>query len=371
MVDVRLEVRSATTLTMSEVGAVDEIAAQVVQPGPFITLFFCSARYDLPRLAAELRRAFGTAVYGATSAGQIGPTGFQRGGLTAVTIGAEHFRVTPFAIPSLGLVAARAATIAEEVRRIRATRPPDSRAFGFLMVDGLSLSEERVVSSLYHALGDVPIVGGSAGDDLAFDKTHVFIDGAFAEDAALLLLCETAIPFRTFKSQHFAPTGRMLVVTGAEADRRVVTEINGKPAAAEYARMIGRAPEELTASVFSEHPLLLRIDGDYYVRAIQRANADGTLTLFCAIEEGLVLHLGHGVDAVASLRTSLRAGGRAPDLVLGCDCILRRIELEQRGLDAAVGALFAENRVFGFSTYGEQYNALHVNQTLTGVSIGG
>jgi hypothetical protein len=30
----------------------------------------------------------------------------------------------------------------------------------------------------------------------------------------------------------------------------------------------------------------------------------------------------------------------------------------------------AQNRVFGFSTYGEQYNGLHLNQTFTGVAIG-
>jgi hypothetical protein len=35
-----------------------------------------------------------------------------------------------------------------------------------------------------------------------------------------------------------------------------------------------------------------------------------------------------------------------------------------------VGRIFAENKVIGFATYGEQYNAMHVNQTFTGVAIG-
>ena len=30
----------------------------------------------------------------------------------------------------------------------------------------------------------------------------------------------------------------------------------------------------------------------------------------------------------------------------------------------------AKNNVIGFATYGEQFNAMHVNQTFTGVAIG-
>ena len=59
-----------------------------------------------------------------------------------------------------------------------------------------------------------------------------------------------------------------------------------------------------------------------------------------------------------------------PQLVLGCDCILRNIELNQKDIKKNAGAIFTDNNVVGFSTYGEQYNAMHVNQTFTGVAIG-
>ena len=35
----------------------------------------------------------------------------------------------------------------------------------------------------------------------------------------------------------------------------------------------------------------------------------------------------------------------------------------------ALSGILSENRVIGFSTYGEQVNSMHVNQTLTGVAI--
>jgi hypothetical protein len=48
---------------------------------------------------------------------------------------------------------------------------------------------------------------------------------------------------------------------------------------------------------------------------------------------------------------------------------LRGLELDQRDIRDQVGAVMAANQVCGFGTYGEQYNAMHVNQTFTGVAL--
>ena len=56
--------------------------------------------------------------------------------------------------------------------------------------------------------------------------------------------------------------------------------------------------------------------------------------------------------------------------MIGCDCILRRLEIEQKDLGAAVDELVKRHSVVGFSTYGEQFHGMHVNQTFTGVAIG-
>jgi hypothetical protein len=49
---------------------------------------------------------------------------------------------------------------------------------------------------------------------------------------------------------------------------------------------------------------------------------------------------------------------------------LRRLETEREGIKDQIGAIFAANNVIGFATYGEQFNAMHVNQTFTGIAIG-
>jgi hypothetical protein len=49
---------------------------------------------------------------------------------------------------------------------------------------------------------------------------------------------------------------------------------------------------------------------------------------------------------------------------------LNRIDAEQRQISRAVSELYGRHRVIGFNTYGEQYHALHVNQTFSGLAIG-
>ena len=52
------------------------------------------------------------------------------------------------------------------------------------------------MSAIYASLDNIPVVGGSAGDGLRFEKTWVFYDGQAHADAAILILLKTALPFR-------------------------------------------------------------------------------------------------------------------------------------------------------------------------------
>jgi hypothetical protein len=246
--------------------------------------------------------------------------------------------------------------------------------FGLLLIDGLSLREEPVTHALQDGLGGIRMIGGSAGDDLKFERTWVFQDGAFRTDSAMLLLLTTGFPFRVIKTQHFVSDGERMVVTDVDAARRVVKEINGLPAVEEYGRVVGVGPECLTPNHFATCPVVVMIDGTDFVRSIQQANPDGSLTFYCAIDEGVVLRVAHGADLVGKLEASLaelseELGGVQGMLV--CDCILRNLEATRDGSKEAIGELFRRYKAVGFSTYGEQFAGVHVNQTLTGIAIGG
>ena len=57
-------------------------------------------------------------------------------------------------------------------------------------------------------------------------------------------------------------------------------------------------------------------------------------------------------------------------LLVGFECIHRRLELVQRGLVAPIEAQLRGHPVAAFATYGEQYRGLHLNQTFAGIAIG-
>ncbi len=353
--------------------AIAELRAAIDQPGIRAVVLFCSPTYDLDGLGAAIRASFDCPVIACTSAGQIGPTGYQRGGITGASLASEELAVQPYLVSPLSRCREGALRAAALIRARLAVLPGHLRAFGLLLVDGLSLAEETLTSVLYQSTGDLPIFGGSAGDDLAFQRTAVYWDGKFLSDAAVFALFETSHPFATFKLAHFTPTGKRLVITAADPAKRLVKEINGVPAAEGLAETLGIPVERLDAAVYSRSPLMLRLGSDHYVRSISQVNPDHSLTFHCAIDEGLVLTVGENVDPLTALEEGLRQAAQkvgAPALIVGCDCILRRLELEERHLDERAGELLRANKVIGFSTYGEQFNAVHVNQTLTGVVLG-
>ncbi|HYD82155.1 MAG TPA: nitric oxide-sensing protein NosP [Paucimonas sp.] len=358
--------------------AVQEFHAAVAQPDMALVVFFCSSTYDLHVVAAEMRRLFaGTCVVGCTTAGEIGPTGYRQCSISGASLPAADFVVASGLLDRLrNFEMARGQEFAAALLRQLESRAPLADAhnsFGFLMIDGLSVREEPVTRSLQHGLSRIPVFGGSAGDGLRFSATHVYHDGRFHPDSAVLTLVHTALPFKIFKTQHFVSTDERMVVTEADVDARIVREINGLPAAEEYARLVGVDVDDLDPMRFAASPVVVLIDGMDYVRAIQKVNPDGSLTFYCAIEEGLVLRVARGVDLVENLEQAfarVREEIGVPQAVFGCECILRNIEIHQCGLVERVAAVLRANRTVGFNTYGEQYLGVHVNQTFTGLAIG-
>jgi hypothetical protein len=233
--------------------------------------------------------------------------------------------------------------------------------------------EEPVARAFQSALGRFQLVGGSAGDGLNFGDTRVYFEGEFLTDSAVLMLVSTHMPFRIFKTQHFVATEERLVVTEADTERRIVKEINGRPAAEEYARILGIDAHDLDPMRFATWPVVAVLSDTNYVRSIQKANPDGSLTFYCAIEDGMVLRMAKGQDMRDNLEkafSQLRAEIGPLQLVVGCDCILRKLEIFQNNQEAAIGDILMRYNTVGFNTYGEQYHGLHINQTLVGIAIG-
>jgi len=371
-------IRQAYSAATDAREAVREFYASVAQPGMALVLFFCSSDYDLDILAVELGRLFaGIQVVGCTTAGEIGPGGYWEHGLAGVSISSEVCTAVGGFIDRLQLFETPAGhalgqRLLRELER-KAAQASDRNSFALLLTDGLSVREEVVARTLQDALGRIPLAGGSAGDGLDFGKTYVYVDGAFRSDCAALTLVTTELPFTVFKTQHLESTEQRLVITEADTAQRVVKEINGLPAAEEFARLLGIGVKELTPSRFAASPVVVSIDGNNYVRSIQKVNSDGSITFYCAIEEGVVLRMARGVDLIENLEQAfakIRAQIGSPQLVIACDCILRRMEVVQNHLEDRVGEIFKSNNAVCFNSYGEVFRGVHINQTLICIAIG-
>ncbi|WP_293268581.1 nitric oxide-sensing protein NosP [Neptunomonas sp.] len=341
-------------------------------------LFFCSAEYDLELLAEAMNKSFGDiTLAGCTTAGEITSEGYAQGAISAIGFSRNHFAVEACLIEAMdNFLLTQAQSVVESFinkGRKKQLAPIKGNSFVLTLLDGLAVQEEQVLAALSSALGNIPHFGGSAGDDIHLAHTHVFAHGAFHTGAAVVLLFNTDCEFEVFTTHHLESLSEKLVVTAAERDNRRVFELNAEPAAKEYANLIGVPVSDLTPEVFALNPLAVKIGEVFYVRAIQKVNADLSLTFYCAVENGIVLTQMQRGDMLQNLTSQLERIEQKvgfPQLILGCDCFLRRLEIEYLGITEQANDLLREHKVVGFNTYGEHLEGMHINQTFTGVVIG-
>lgn len=371
-------IRTAWTDEAGAEAAVAAIARAIGSAAIGQILVFFSPCYPATELIEGFTKRFpGASLAGCSTSGGISPAGAVDRGLVVIAFPHEGFRIVSDVLTEIDrLDVEEAATTARALRRrldLDGTDGATGRRFAISLIDALSKAEETVVSAVAWAFDGIPLVGGSAGDDLAFDGTVLIHDGQALANAALLILIETDFPIRIFKSDNFEPTGQKFVVTSANEEQRRVYELNAEPAAREYAMAVGLDPENLSPMSFAAYPLAVKIGGEYFCRSISRLEPDGALTFFCAISEGAVLTLARPRDIVEATRIALcgideTLGGI--DLVIGFDCVLRRLDAESRQVRHQIAELYRRYGVVGFETYGEQYRSMHLNQTFTGIAIG-
>jgi hypothetical protein len=239
------------------------------------------------------------------------------------------------------------------------------RFIGLVIHDGLGVAEETTMGTL-SSLTNLPFVGGSAGDELDFQRTWQFANGEALTGRCVLALLETRQPVEVLKSQTFDTMDEVLEVTEVDKSIRTVHAFNGRPAVQAYADALGVPASELS-KYLRQHPLGLDVgSGDLFVRSPLQLRGD-SIAFYCQVEPGMRLHLLRGRDIVADTgrdltRTLERMGPCAG--IINFHCVLRTLELEEKQQTEAYGQLFRDVPTIGFSTYGESYIG-HINQTST------
>ena len=357
----------STKSTIDEI--TKEISEQFVLFDTKLLLFFASSNFAPDEISKKMQEAFPSAlVFGCSTAGEI-TTGKMLND-SVVVMGFNDESLLDAKIEVIEDVkdpegVKKACDSFANHFGVSVADMASREYVGIILVDGLSGAEE----SLMETIGDstnVVFIGGSAGDDLKFSSTHLYANGKSYTNAALLALLKPGADFTFIKTQSFRDLGTSLVVTKADEANRAVLEFNGKPAAAAYAEAVNTTIED-AAKHFNNKPVGLVIDGEPYVRTPQQIKDNSAMVYYCSVKEGMELSLLESTDIIEDTRNAINQAKEESGRITGIinfNCIMRKLELEQKNLTTEYGNLFSSASTIGFSTYGEQYIG-HLNQTAT------
>lgn len=371
-------VLTAHSVNPSSYEALYEIAHALRADKADFVILFVSSRFPSEEIEKALRQLFSCPVYGCTTAGEVGARGITSGGISGISFLGGNTRVCATVLPTdCDLLAQNGEALLSPVREF--LRKDRTRLFrqishmGILLVDGLSVGEERVLETIGRELPGLMIVGGSAGDDSEFKSTSVIIDGVYRSGVAALLTIASDLVLFPFKTQHFMASEKILYPTRVSEERRLLFELDGVPAAMRYAQIVGLKLGELGAQIFSQNPFVHLEEDDPFVVAVKGVGDDLSLSLYSSVNEGLPLRIGRSLDFITALESAFATTKECvvmPQAIITFECILRRIELDQRHIADQAGRIYAANHAVGFHTYGEQFGLRHINQSLAGLVIG-
>jgi hypothetical protein len=278
-------INRAASESINSKTAAYEIWQQLAPENAACVIFFCGPDYNFTELAKTITELFkDVPVIGCTTAGEISHHGLASGSISAFSLPSDQFVVESILLNNLAAFSAEQAfdAVRGKVNQLeeKAIAKGPGHSFVLSLLDGMSIREELVLQSLNEALNGMPLIGGSAGDNLNFGDTNVFFEGRFYNNAAVMIFINTLCPFEVISGHHFTSGSERLVVTQADPEKRIAMEINAEPAALEYCRVMGLTLDQLTPEIFAMYPLAVQLGEHLYIRSIQQVNDDLSLTFF-------------------------------------------------------------------------------------------
>lgn len=362
-----IKIGSSTALDTADI--VKELSEQLNLSDPKLIILFASSSKDQSGLIHSAKQAFpGAEIIGCSTAGELVSGFMLKNATVAMALNEdvlEDFKVEILEGISQNPDVSQAIQSFESYFGTVVQEMDLDKYLGLVLIDGLSGAEEAIMDGLGN-LSDILFIGGSAGDDLKFEKTFIYKGGKVYENAAVLLLMKLRRGYDVIKTQSFSATDKKLVVTKVSANNREVLEFNGEPAAVAYAEALGTTADQI-GNYFMSNPVGVVVgEEDIYVRSPQQTK-DQSITFYCSIPEGMNVSVLKSTDIIKDTRNALEEKIKAYGSLSGLinfNCILRTLEIEQEGLTEAYGQLFKDIPMIGFSTYGEAFIG-HINQTAT------
>lgn len=361
-----------------------DLPAKSPLPTANLVLTFGSMkRFSDPSLAKQLRERYPIAqIVGCTTSGEISAQGVFDDSLqiTAVMWEKSQQKVLSTKMNDMQNSYDVAVSLARQLNG-------DNLKTVLLFSDGLHVNGSELLEGFQSVLGDIPIVGGMAGDNAAFVKTLQMINDTISENLIIAIgIYGNHLITANGALGGWKPYGPPRKIT--KSIKNVVYEMDDKPALSLYKLYIGDAYAKGLPGSGLKFPLAIIEEGKRDVEKIRTLLAvdtnAGSLTFAGNVEEGETVRLcqtSHdrlveGASGAAQMVTGNLAAIRTSQtgLALCVSCVGRKLVMAENISDeitAVQNILGMQTAITGFYSYGEfaprpntTDNVLH-NQTMT------
>lgn len=237
----------------------------------------------------------------------------------------------------------------------------------------LLCAEESVLTALNTVLSDenIPVFGGSAGDEGTAKATKVSLNGKVCERGCVFAIIHNeGGAIKVFRENIYSPkTGNILTATKVDSRTRTVFEYDNQPAAKVFARELGVSESQIK-SYIDTNPVGRIVGNEMYITANCAVTPEKGMVYHARIYNNskvMVLKPDNYREIIQKTVQRIKKEIPRPSFSIVCHCLARTILFEKEGyvseysgiLDTTLG------NYIGFSGYGEQYGTQHFNQTMT------
>ncbi|ABE49509.1 FIST signal transduction protein [Methylobacillus flagellatus] len=350
-------------------------------PNANLVLVFGSVRrFSDGKLPTQLKERYPAAqIVGCTTSGEIGPHGVSDDSLQITAIAWDNTmqRVTYARANNMQTSAETAINLAKQLKS-------DSLRTILVFSDGLHINGSELLQGFQSVLGDIPIVGGMAGDNAEFSRTLQLLNDSIEEGLVVAIgLYGDKLITASGALGGWKPYGPPRKITRSE--KNVVYEMDGKPALPLYRMYIGEQNAKALPGSGLRFPFAVIEEGKREVEKVRTLLAidpeENSLTFAGNVEEGETVRLCQtthdrlveGAGGAARLVTA-NLDTSQPGLALCVSCVGRKLVMAEQIADeiqAVQQTLGSQTALTGFYSYGEfcprpntTDNVLH-NQTMT------
>lgn len=367
----------------AKMGLKDLPASPSLPNANLVFVFGAIKRFSDAKLGEYMKSRYPSAqIIGCSTSGEINPSGVFDDSLqiTAVLWEKTRQQVTHTKMHGMQNSFESGQNLARQLKT------DDLRAL-VVISDGLHVNGSELLEGFRQVLGDIPIVGGMAGDNAEFSRTLQMINDTVSENLIIAVgLYGKHLVVANGALGGWKPYGPPRKITRAQ--KNVVYEMDGKPALPIYRLYIGEAYAKGLPGTGLKFPLAVIEEGKRDVEKIRTLlavnAADNSLTFAGNVEEGVTVRLcqtNHdrlveGAAGAASLVTGNleTVHKHIPGLALCVSCVGRKGVMAEQVSDEikAVQEVLGQQAVItGFYSYGEfaprpntSDSVLH-NQTMT------